>query len=180
MHIGTMRTLEDLAKLKNLASAHISLQEIEDLSPLAKLPRLEYVDIRHNPVTDLSPLQNARALTELCVFGTQTETYAPLAACPRLQIVDAGGTPVSSLSQFVDIANLAQLYLRKTVFTHSHRHRKAGQSANRAVGYGDGWRPYAAFEASQNSGKYSFLKRCALKRNSNWPVQCLTSRIIRK
>lgn len=115
VHNGTMRTLEDLAKLKNLASAHISLQEIEDVSPLARLPHLEYLDIRHNPVKDLSPLQSAQFLTELCAFGTLAEEYSPLAACPRLQAIDAGGTPVPSLSQFADIPSLTRLYFKKTV-----------------------------------------------------------------
>lgn len=114
VHNGGMRTLEDIIKLKNLISVQISVQEIEDLSPLAGLSHMEYLDIRHTPASDLSPLQNARALTELCVFGTQADTYAPLTACPRLQRIDAGGTPVSSISEFADIKNLTQLSLGKT------------------------------------------------------------------
>ncbi len=114
---GGMHTLEDLVKLKNLRTAYIALQDIDDISPLAALPLLEYADIRHNPVADISPLAKSPKLETLCVFGTQVSDFSSLAACPALRVIDAGGTPVTSMTAFAGLTNLRELYLRKTAIS---------------------------------------------------------------
>ena len=114
---GGMRALEDLAKLKNLRSVYIALQDIEYISPLSALPSLETVDIRHNPVADISPLAHAQKLETLCAFGTQVSDFSPLTNCPALRTVDAGGTPVTSMTAFAGLGNLRELYLRKTALS---------------------------------------------------------------
>lgn len=111
-HQGTISTLGDLAKLKNLRRISLSDQNISDLTPLAQLRELESVDLRHNPVRDVSPLAGDTALTMLTLFDTEVTDLTPLRGCFRLTNLSIGYTPVETLAaldgldglQYLDIA----------------------------------------------------------------------------
>ena len=111
---GDIRSLEDLAKLKNLRTLFIALQDVGDVSALSGLADLAYVDLRHNPIEDVTPLAALSGLRELCVYDTHVSDLSALAACPLLQNIDAGNARITSITAFTGIRSLMRLSVRQT------------------------------------------------------------------
>ncbi|HWR61968.1 MAG TPA: protein kinase [Clostridia bacterium] len=111
---GGIRSLRDLARLKNLHGLHIALQDISKLSPLEELSSLEQIDLRHNPVEDVSPLAALPALRSLCLYATGVNDLSVLEGCSLLENIDAGGTLITSMTAFKGIEGLKYLHIRKT------------------------------------------------------------------
>ncbi|NTV37492.1 MAG: protein kinase, partial [Anaerolineaceae bacterium] len=110
---GSIRRLNDLAKLKNLRKLYLAYQNISDLAPLSSLANLEYVDLHHNPVADVSPLSGNTALQTLILFDTNVTDLTVLGNCPRLTMVDIGLTPIRSLAALDGLTTVRILMLRK-------------------------------------------------------------------
>ncbi len=111
---GGIRSLEDLAKLKNLRFLCVVFQDIGDVSALSELTALEHIDLKHNPIGDVSPLAALSGLRELCVYDTQVSDLSALAACPLLERIDAGNTRITSITAFTGIKSLMRLSVRQT------------------------------------------------------------------
>ena len=111
---GGIRSLKDLAKLKNLRNLFIALQDVGDISVLSELTDLAYVDLRHNPIEDVTPLAALSGLRELCVYDTHVSDLSALAACPLLQNIDAGNARITSITAFAGIRSLMSLSVRQT------------------------------------------------------------------
>lgn len=110
--VGTVDTLEDLSRMKNLQVLALCNQKIQDLSPLADCGQLRLLALHGNQITDLSYLSACVQLQELIVSNNPVADFSPLAACPYLWSVDAGATALTDLDSFVDFPSLYRLYLR--------------------------------------------------------------------
>jgi serine/threonine protein kinase len=110
---GSIRTLEDLAKLKNLRRISLCYQEITDLDPIADLNYLEIIDFRHNPIEDVSALSGLSGLSSLVLFDTQVSDLTALSSCYQLTNVDTGYTLVRSMAAFEGLKSVRALMLRK-------------------------------------------------------------------
>lgn len=108
---GGLKSLNDLAGLKNLRTICIAFEDIADLSPLSGLVALEKIDLRHNPVEDISPLASLSALRSLCLFETRVFDLSSLAVCARLENVDVGKTWITSMAALNGIASMRILYM---------------------------------------------------------------------
>lgn len=111
---GGIRSLEDLAGLKNLRNLCIALQDVGDISALSGLADLAYVELKHNPIEDVTPLAALSGLRELCVYDTHVSDLSALAACPLLQNIDAGNARITSITAFAGIKSLMRLFIRQT------------------------------------------------------------------
>lgn len=110
---GGIRSLGDLAMLKNLRGARIAVQDIRDLAPLGELRALQQVDLRHNPIEDVAPLASLPALRDLCLFGTRVSDLSALSSCPTLESLDVGKTSAASMAAFTGITSLRSLHMRQ-------------------------------------------------------------------
>jgi serine/threonine protein kinase len=110
---GSIRSLDDVAKLPNLRDLCLALQDISDLSPLSGLESLERVELKHNPIEDVSPLSSAPLLRSLCLFDTKISDLTALSTCQRLINVDIGCTRVTSMAALEGLNSLQVLSLRK-------------------------------------------------------------------
>ena len=111
---GGIRSLNDLAQLKNLRIVHIALQDITDLSALSGLAALEVIDLNHNPIESVAPLASVLSLRDLSVFDSRVSDFSPLSACRLLENIDAGYSRITSIEAFAGITSLQQLIVRKT------------------------------------------------------------------
>lgn len=109
---GSIRVLDDLARLKNLRKLSLCYQNITDLGPLANLIYLESVDLRHNPFEDVSPLSGLSSLSALVVFDTHVSDLTSLSSCLQLSIVDAGQTRIQSTAAVEGLISVRSLVLR--------------------------------------------------------------------
>ena len=114
MKRGSISSLNDIAKMKNIKQLYLAFQSISDLRPLSKLALLEVLDLRHNLIADVQPLAGLPSLQMLTIFDATVSDFTALADCPALTVLDAGATPVVSLKAFDGIFNLHRLGLRKT------------------------------------------------------------------
>ncbi len=94
---GTLYSLDDIAKLKNLHILGISDQKITDLSIL-KQTSIEKLSLCDNLITDLSPLTEMPCLGELYINGNPISDISLLRDIPTLTLLDAGNTKVTDLS----------------------------------------------------------------------------------
>lgn len=109
---GTVDTLEDLPRMRNLQVLALCNQKIRDLAPLADCESLCQLALHGNRITDLSHLAACTQLQELIVSGNPVADFSPLAACPRLWSVDAGATALTDLDSFAGFPSLYRLYVR--------------------------------------------------------------------
>lgn len=110
---GSIDTLDDLLKLKNLRRLSLAYQNIDDLGPLSELTHLEYIDLRHNPLKDVKPLSRLMELDSLILFDTNVSDLTPLQGCRRLKTLDVGHTLVSSTLALDGLDTLQTLCIRK-------------------------------------------------------------------
>lgn len=110
---GGIKSLDDLAKLKNLRRISLVYQNITDLTPLAGLLDLDNVDLRHNPLADVTPLARVSSLRDLGLFDTNVTDLTVLQACPNLSILDIGYTPITSTTALDGLDVLQVLRARR-------------------------------------------------------------------
>ena len=123
---GGIKSLADLAKLKNLRRVSLVYQDITDLTPLTGLLDLDNLDLRHNPLADVMPLAPVSSLRELSLFDTNVTDLTALRACPNLSTLDVGSTPITSTAALDGLDVLQVLRIRKAplrVLDHIETHR---------------------------------------------------------
>ena len=111
---GSIDSLTDLAKMKNLRKVTLAFQNIHDLTPLAGLPYLEELDLRNNPVESVAPLAGITSLNTLILFDSNVTDLSALSALPQLTLLDAGGTPITSPAALQGLNALRTLVVHKS------------------------------------------------------------------
>ncbi len=111
---GSIDSLTDLRKMKNLRKVKLAFEDIHDLTPLAGLPYLEEIDLRNNPVESVAPLAGMASLNALILFDSNVADLTALGACPNLTLLDVGGTPITSPAAFQGLGALRTLILHKS------------------------------------------------------------------
>lgn len=110
---GTIQTLTDISKLRNLAELAVCNQAITDLSPLRGM-NLVRLAVGGNFISNLSPLQDLPYLKELYIgYNPIVETSA-LQNCSGLRVLDLCGTNIIDLST-IDTLALQSLYVSDTL-----------------------------------------------------------------
>ena len=110
---GSITSLSDITKLKNLRRLSLAYQNISNLIPLSKLAYLEHVELKHNPIQDVSPLSQLSSLTGLFLFDTNVSDLTSLSRCTRLASLDVGYTPITSMAALDGLDSLKTLMLDK-------------------------------------------------------------------
>lgn len=110
---GGIRTLNDIAKMKNLKTLCLACQDIRLLAPLEQCEKLERIELKHNPLQDVSPLSGLMSLRSLSLFDTNVSDLTCLRACTRLVDLDAGNTQIQSLSALEGLYSLQTLSLHR-------------------------------------------------------------------
>lgn len=108
---GTINTLSDLPKLRNLVELSLSYQSISDVTPLAGL-HLVRLALNGNLIGDLTPISSMSDLQELLIGQNPIYSIDALASCNSLLRVDLGDTYVVDLSPLN--ANMKAVYLKNT------------------------------------------------------------------
>jgi len=111
---GSITSLSDITKLKNLRRLSLAYQNISDLTPLKQLVYLEYAELKHNPVQDVSPLKQLTSLTGLFLYDTNVSDLTSLRDCTRLTSLDVGYTLITSISALDGLDSLKTLRLNRT------------------------------------------------------------------
>lgn len=107
---GTIRTLADIPKFRNLTDLAVCNQGITDISPLAGL-QLVHLALGGNQISDLSPLKELPYLNELYTGNNPIVAIDALGECPYLRVLDVSGTSVIDLSPLANLS-LQSLYLK--------------------------------------------------------------------
>jgi serine/threonine protein kinase len=111
---GSISSLEDIVKLKNIRRLSLAYQNITDLTPLSQLTSLESVEFKHNPIQDVSPLSQLASISSLGLFDTNVSDLTSLHSCPRLTNIDVGYTQVTSMTALDGLDSLQFLAMRKS------------------------------------------------------------------
>ncbi len=106
---GSITSLADIPKLKNLKQLAICNQSITDLSPLEDTGILQ-LSLVGNNITDISPLANMPSLKEVLLGYNPIIDISPLTKQPDLIQLDLSGTSVYELSPIGD-SNIETLTL---------------------------------------------------------------------
>jgi serine/threonine protein kinase len=97
LYEGTITTLADIPKLRNLTELAICAQEIIDLTPLKDM-HLTHLALSTNLIIDPSPLSSIKSLRELYIGHNPITQINVAAELPLLQVLDLSGSNVSDLS----------------------------------------------------------------------------------
>lgn len=105
-NLGSISTLEDIAKLRNLRQLYIGNQDIADLSALSVLEGLECLGLFNCPVSDISVVEGMKELTQFSLNDCPDVTdLSPLAGCAKLSelvLVNCGARDYSVLASLGD------------------------------------------------------------------------------
>lgn len=114
---GTLQSLADIQKLRNLTELAVCDQNISDLSALKGL-HLSRLALTGNQITDLSVLATIPQLRELFVGNNPLTQIDVLQNLPNLEVVDLSNTKVYDLSPLNK--KMTALYLNNTpIFDYS-------------------------------------------------------------
>ena len=94
---GTITTLADIPKLRNLSELAICAQNITDLTPLEGM-HLTRLALSTNLIIDPSPLSSIKSLRELYIGHNPITQIDVAKELPLLQTLDLSGSNVSDLS----------------------------------------------------------------------------------
>lgn len=111
---GSITSLSDITKLKNLRRLSLAYQNIKDLTPIKQLVYLENAELKHNPIQDVSPLSQLTSLAGLFLFDTNISDLTSLRGCTHLTSLDVGYTQITSMAAFDGLDSLKTLRLNKT------------------------------------------------------------------
>ena len=109
---GSICTLSDIPKLRNLTDLSVCNQQISDLSPLRGL-QLVHLALVGNHISDLSPLSDLPYLNELYIGENPIVQINALSTCSFLRVLDISGTSVMDLSPIAKL-ELRSLFLKDT------------------------------------------------------------------
>ncbi|NLV59698.1 MAG: protein kinase [Clostridiales bacterium] len=96
--MGTIRTLEDLLLMPNLATVVLDRQPIWDLEPFTKLPWLETLSLCRCLVRDIAPLARCPWLEELYLHGNPLRDLSPVSDFQKLKTLVIPQTRVTDIS----------------------------------------------------------------------------------
>lgn len=108
---GTINTLSDIPKLRNLSELSLSYQSISDLTPLEGL-HLVRLALNGNLIKDLTTISSMPDLQELLIGQNPIYNIDSLASCTSLQRVDLDDTYVVDISPLS--AELKCVFLKNT------------------------------------------------------------------
>ncbi len=94
---GTIQTLADIPKLRNLSELAICNQNVSDVSPLKDM-RLVRLALNGNNISDIAPLSAQTLLRELFIGHNPCMKIDVVQNFPLLQVVDLSATNVYDLS----------------------------------------------------------------------------------
>lgn len=109
---GTIFTLDDILKLKNLTTLGLAGQQITDISVLAQTNIVTLV-LCDNKIMDLSPLSGMKCLSELYLSDNPISDIEALRETPTLTLLDISDTFVTDLSPLAG-SKIQTLYLFHT------------------------------------------------------------------
>lgn len=117
---GTLRTLEDLAGMLELAQVCVVAEELKSLAPLEGLGKLNKVECKHNYITDISVLAGMDRLTSVGINDNPVEDLSPLTKCPNLAFLDLCGVRNYDPAVIEELGNLDLLDISNPTSSYEH------------------------------------------------------------
>ena len=117
---GTLRTLEDLAGMPELAQVCVVAEELKSLAPLEGLGKLNKVECKHNYITDISVLAGMDRLTSVGINDNPVEDLSPLTKCPNLAFLDLCGVRNYDPAVIDELGNFDLLDISNPTSSYEH------------------------------------------------------------
>ena len=117
---GTLRTLEDLAGMPELAQVCVVAEELKSLAPLEGLGKLDKVECKHNYITDISVLAGMDRLTSVGINDNPVEDLSPLTKCPNLAFLDLCGVRNYDPAVIDELGNFDLLDISNPTSSYEH------------------------------------------------------------
>ena len=117
---GHIRTIDDIAKLKNLKRLVIMYNQITDISPILGLTELEYLDLSCNPISDISGIGKLTSLNYLFLKCCRLTDISPLRDFPAWQVfeyIDMSKNRISDLSPMYHMG-VRNIYMYNNLVTN--------------------------------------------------------------
>ncbi len=111
---GTISSLEDIAKLKNLMSLQIYYNMIEDLSSLAGHKLLQHINLKSNVIYNVSPLAEIPNLNDVALASNPIRDFSLLQNISLLKSLDVSNTPLMGLEDLGHMPRLTWLNIART------------------------------------------------------------------
>ena len=112
---GTLRTLDDLAGMPELAQVCVVAEELKSLAPLEGLGKLNKVECKHNYITDINVLAGMDRLTSVGINDNPVEDLSPLTKCPNLAFLDLCGVRNYDPAVIDELGNFDLLDISKRI-----------------------------------------------------------------
>lgn len=130
---GTIMSIEDISKMKNLSELALYNQKIYDLTPLKGLKlfklalagnnignisvlsecqTLQELSLSKNPVQDLSPLTSSATLWSLDIGSTYVQDISPIIKCP-IRVLSVMDAPVQDYTVLQQLKGIQRLYVSR-------------------------------------------------------------------
>ena len=117
---GTLRTLEDLAGMPELAQVCVVAEELKSLAPLEGLGKLNKVECKHNYITDINVLAEMDRLTSVGINDNPVEDLSPLTKCPNLAFLDLCGVRNYDPAVIDELGNFDLLDISNPTSSYEH------------------------------------------------------------
>ena len=117
---GTLRTLEDLAGMPELAQVCVVAEELKSLAPLEGLGKLNKVECKHNYITDINVLAGMDRLTSVGINDNPVEDLSPLTKCPNLAFLDLCGVRNYDPAVIDELGNFDLLDISNPTSSYEH------------------------------------------------------------
>ena len=117
---GTLRTLEDLAGMPEIAQVCVVAEELKSLAPLEGLGKLNKVECKHNYITDISVLAGMDRLTSVGINDNPVEDLSPLTKCPNLAFLDLCGVRNYDPAVIDELGNFDLLDISNPTSSYEH------------------------------------------------------------
>ena len=117
---GTLRTLEDLAGMPELAQVCVVAEELKSLAPLEGLGKLDKVECKHNYITDINVLAEMDRLTSVGINDNPVEDLSPLTKCPNLAFLDLCGVRNYDPAVIDELGNFDLLDISNPTSSYEH------------------------------------------------------------
>ena len=117
---GTLRTLDDLAGMPELAQVCVVAEELKSLAPLEGLGKLNKVECKHNYITDINVLAGMDRLTSVGINDNPVEDLSPLTKCPNLAFLDLCGVRNYDPAVIDELGNFDLLDISNPTSSYEH------------------------------------------------------------
>ena len=117
---GTLRTLEDLAGMPEIAQVCVVAEELKSLAPLEGLGKLNKVECKHNYITDINVLAGMDRLTSVGINDNPVEDLSPLTKCPNLAFLDLCGVRNYDPAVIDELGNFDLLDISNPTSSYEH------------------------------------------------------------